>query len=136
MTENDTLMLSGSAELSIKVEHFRLLWLFTLYNNTQDGAKPFSNHHINCHNPTQLNSIQSWVGLILLCKTTTTNHNRIPLFLSSYTTKLSMQPNQKIHAKKTGSTSTRRFMHRTKICFFQPQPTKQKQSNRLWHSSG
>ena len=39
MTENDTLMLSGSAELSIKVEHLRLLWLFTLYNNTQDGAK-------------------------------------------------------------------------------------------------
>ena len=28
---------SGSAELSIKVEH--LLWLFTLYNNTQAGAK-------------------------------------------------------------------------------------------------
>ena len=30
---------SGSAELSIKVEHLRLLWLFTLYNNTQAGAK-------------------------------------------------------------------------------------------------
>ena len=32
---------SGSAELSIKVEHLRLLWLwlFTLYNSTQAGAK-------------------------------------------------------------------------------------------------
>ena len=35
---------------------------------------------------TQLNSTQSWVGLIFLCKTTTTN--RPSLFLSSYTTKL------------------------------------------------
>ena len=101
MTENDTLMLSGSAELSIKVEHFRLLWLFTLYNNTQDGAKRASVVASAITRfliiikiaTTQLNSIQSWVGLILLCKTTTTNHNRIPLFLSSYTTKLSMQPN-------------------------------------------
>ena len=44
---------------------------------------------------TQLNSTQSWVSLIFLCKphhnrTTTTPQpqNRIPLYLSSYTTKL------------------------------------------------
>ena len=109
---------------------------------------------------TQLNSTQSWVSLIFLCKQQpqTTKPNRIPLYLSSYTTKLDQiqyatlfQPNQKIHAKKIGSpppqkkiykfdfepilnlirpnsvshlisTSTRRFMHRTILSFFQPQP--------------
>ena len=46
---------------------------------------------------TQLNSTQSWVGLIFLCKTkpqnhkpqtTNQNHNHPSLYLSSYTTKL------------------------------------------------
>ena len=47
MTENDSCPhnnglqppFSGQAELSIKVEHLRLLWLFTLYNNTQAEDK-------------------------------------------------------------------------------------------------
>ena len=53
-----------------------------------------------CH--TQLNSIQSWLGLIFL-------RNHKPKPLSSYTTKLDQiqyatlfQPNQKIHTKKMG----------------------------------
>ena len=38
---------------------------------------------------TQLNSTQSWVGLIFLSETKPNrNRNRPPLFLSSYTTKL------------------------------------------------
>ena len=69
--------------------------------------------------------------------------NRIPLYLSSYTTKVNQiqyatlfQPNQKIHAKINGSkklpkfskfyfepilNQTRKFMHRTIISFVQPQ---------------
>ena len=43
VTENDRKWqkMTENAELSIKVEHLRLLWLwlFTLYNNTQEGAK-------------------------------------------------------------------------------------------------
>ena len=37
---------------------------------------------------TQLNSTQSWVGLIFLWEPQNQNQNRIPLYLSSYTTKL------------------------------------------------
>ena len=70
---------------------------------------------------TQLNSTQSWVGLIFLCKNQNHNHKPQPKPYPTLSQLLHNQirPNSVCHLI---STSTRRFMHKTIMSFVQPQP--------------
>ena len=77
--------------LGVVCKRSNIFLFVSIYSPTDDcpaksNIGALNRAHSNCQ--TQLSSTQSWVSLIFLCKTHKPQPNRIPLFLSSYTTKL------------------------------------------------